>query len=212
MLVTSREYKVMVDSTLFADRRTALAILLEDLHEVARALGLDVVNTFEVTDPKERTIVFLDTPDFTLRRTGFLLRQRVTRKAAGKPGKTEYTLKCRTEDRYIAAGHFREQAGGRPATAKFEEDIACPFASRFSLSTTVELEAGEDLTGATFPTTLAAATRLFPHLAELQQDERPCPPDLALRPVYGRHVWEQVFTGPEVRFPTPEDPSPWNAG
>jgi len=45
-------------------------------------------------------IVFLDTPDFTIRRNGVIFRRR----EADGSGELEYTLKCRSEDRYVADG------------------------------------------------------------------------------------------------------------
>src|SRR5262249_22216425 len=100
MRVTSREYKVILDSSLFADMDAALRVILDEVRDLARAVGLMVSEKFDTKDPNERTILFLDTSDYTLRENGLLLRQRVKQKS----GKTEYTLKCRTEDRYIAAG------------------------------------------------------------------------------------------------------------
>ncbi len=198
MQVESREYKVIVDTTTFADLSTGLSNILDDVKDVANSLRFDVSDTFDLDKPKERTILFLDTPDFTLRTSGLLLRQRVNQK---EDGKTEYTLKCRTEDRYIAAGQVRDEKSGMKSKSKFEEDIACPFVSRFSHSAIVSFDDGDELAGDQFPNTLAAAASLFPQLAELKHDEMLCSSQTVLRPVNERQVWEQVFTGPEVQFP-----------
>jgi len=95
MRVTSREYKVIVDGSFCVDLEAALSCIRDETEDLARSLGLGFAGKFEAEDPKERTILFLDTPDFTVRQNGLLLRQRVKRKS----GTTEYTLKCRTADR-----------------------------------------------------------------------------------------------------------------
>src|SRR5262245_55575715 len=100
MQVTSREYKVIVDGSLFADVEVGLSDILDDLGDLGQSVGVEIGQKFDHKDPTERSIVFLDTPDFTLHENGLLFRQRVKRKS----GQTEYTLKCRTEDRYIATG------------------------------------------------------------------------------------------------------------
>jgi hypothetical protein len=203
MRVTSREYKVIVDSSLFADLDAALSDVVDDIGDLARSLDLECAGNFDATDPKERTILFLDTPDFTLRQNGLLLRQRVKRKS----GATEYTLKCRTEDRYVAAGRDLSPGPKLKHDCKFEEDIGVPFISRFSHSMTVSLEEHEKLAGKKYPETLAAAAKLFPGLLTIRRDRLPCPPETALAPVHDLKVLERVFTGPTVHFPGGRDRS-----
>jgi hypothetical protein len=184
-----------------ADLDAALSDILDDVGDLARTGGLVIADKFDTKDPNERTILFLDTPDFTLRENGLLLRQRVKR----KNGKTEYTLKCRTEDRYIAAGKDLSPGPKLKYTSKLEEDVGVPFVSRFSHSTTVGLDADSELAGENFPATLSAAGRLFPPVLAVQHDGVPCPPETALGPVNGLKVFERVFTGPMVRFPKGRD-------
>jgi hypothetical protein len=201
MHVTSREYKVIVDGALLADVDAALSDILDDLGDLARSMGLGITEKFDAKDPNERTILFLDTPDYTLRANGLLLRQRVKR----KNGKTEYTLKCRTEDRYIAAGRDLSPSPGLKHASKFEEDVGVPFVSRFSHSTTVECDDDSELAGESFPATLSAAGMLFPAVLAIKHDGLPCPPETALAPVNGLKVFERVFTGPVLRFPKAND-------
>jgi hypothetical protein len=200
MRVTSREYKVIVDGTLFADVHAALSDIRNDVDDLGRAGGLVVTEKFDAKDPDERTILFLDTPDCTLRENGLLLRQRVKL----KNGKTEYTLKCRTEDRYIAAGKDLSPGPGLKHASKLEEDVGVPFVSHFSHSTTVGLD-NDKLAGENFPATLSAARRLFPAVLAVQHDKLPCPPETALTPVNGLKVFERVFTGPVLHFPKGRD-------
>ena len=203
MYVISREYKVIVDSSWCVDLDAALSSILDDSGDLARSLGLGFAGKFDSVDPKERTIRFLDTPDSTVRQNGLLLRQRVK----GKSGTTEYTLKCRTPDRYIAAS--RDLSPGRKLKheSKFEEDIGVPFISRFSHSTTISLDADEKLAGEKYPKTLSAATKLFPGLLSLHRDALPCAPETALAPVHGLKVFERVYSGPIVHFPNERDGS-----
>ena len=198
MRVTSREYKVIVDESLFADVEAGLNSILDDLGDLGRSVGVEVAGKFDDKDPNERSILFLDTPDYTLHDNGLLFRQRVKRKS----GKTEYTLKCRTEDRYIAAGKDLSVVAGLKPDSKFEEDIGVPFVSRFSHSTTVELDKDSDLAGKKFPKTLlAAGNRLFPGIRAVHHDGLPCPPETALAPVNSLQVFERVFKGAEIDFP-----------
>ena len=196
MHVTSREYKVIVDSSLFADWDAALSDIHDDVKDLAWLVGLEFDGKFDTGNYKERTILFLDTPDFTLCQNGLLLRQRVK----PKKGTTEYTLKCRTEDRYIAAGKDLSVILGLRSDTKFEEDVGCPFVSRFSHSTTVSLDDDHKLAGDRFPKTLSAAAELFPGLLATQYDDMRCAPETALTAVNGKKVFERVFTGPIVQF------------
>ena len=197
MRVTSREYKVIVDGSLFADVEAGLSDILDDLGDLGRSVGVEVSGKFDDKDPTERSILFLDTPDYTLHENGLLLRQRVKRKS----GKTEYTLKCRTEDRYIATGKDLSSVAGLKPDSKFEEDIGVPFVSRFSHSTTVELDEDDDLAGKKFPETLLAAASLFPGLRAVHRDGLPCPQETELAPVNSLQVFERVFKGAEIYFP-----------
>jgi hypothetical protein len=201
MRVTSREYKVIVDYSLLADVDAALNDILDDVADLAGSVGVEVTEKFDAKDPNERTILFLDTPDYTLRENGLLLRQRVKR----KNGETEYTLKCRTEDRYIAAGKDLSPGPGLKHRSKLEEDVGVPFVSRFSHSTTVELDDDDELAGENFPEMLSAAGRLFPVVLTVHHDGLLCRPETALMPVNSLKVFERVFTGPMVRFPKGRD-------
>lgn len=196
MRVTSREYKVIIDGSLFADPAAALDVVREDTGDLAGSVGVEVVGEFDPEDPKERTILFLDTPDLTLRHNGLLLRRRVKQRS----GKTEYTLKARTEDRYVAAGADLRAGPGLAAESKFEEDIGVPFVSRFSHSATVTPGEGSESADAPLPTTLGAAAELFPGVLATRRDGLACAPGTPLVPVNGLEAFERVYTGPSVRL------------
>src|SRR5262249_1529276 len=196
MQVNSREYKVIADTALFVDPDAALKAVAEDLGDLAQALRFELAGEFDAGDPKERTIRFLDTSDFTLRTNGLLLRERVK----CKNGKTEYTLKCRNEDRYIAAGKDLNPAPGLKADTKFEEDVGVPFVSRFSQSTTISLKANDKQADEEFPATLGKAANLFPVLLSVQHDGSASPPATPLTPVNSLQAFERVYKGPILRF------------
>lgn len=203
MLITSREYKVIVDSSWLVDFDAAkpriLDDIFDDIKDLAQALRLPIEGAFDAAKPKERIIRFLDTPDFTLRQNGLLLRERVD----PDKGTTEYTLKRRTEDRYIASDESILEA---PVASerKFEEDIGSPFVSRFSHSATIGLDKDHKLGGDHFPTALDQAAALFPGLLTMRRDNQQVTPETTLTPVNGRRVFERVFEGPALRLPARE--------
>jgi hypothetical protein len=192
MLITSREYKVIVDESLLKDPSSGLRDILDDVEVLARSLGVKLNGDFDPQDPRVRTLLFLDTSEFAVRQNGLLLRKRVER----KNGKTKYTLKCRTEDRYIAGG--RTLRTTIPGELKFEEDVGVPFVSRFSQSATITLDKDAALAGQNHPRTLKEASGLFPDLRDLTRDGVPCGLELPLAPVNGQEVIERVFVGPEL--------------
>jgi len=187
--ITSREYKVMLAHGAFADRKSAVESFWSELRDFARSLRIDAHGKF--TSPERREIVFLDTPDFTLRRNGVILRRRVEE---AKPGNVQYTLKCRSEDRYIAEGMDLRATRGLTNDEKFEEDIAAPFLSRFAHSNTVTFAADDDPGR---PNDLREAGKVFPVLAELERDGARCPAGTPLEPVNNVKAYERVYKGPQ---------------
>lgn len=185
MKVGSREYKLLVNHEPFTDPGEAVKAVWDEIEEAARTLPR--VRTKGKLDEKEtRSIIFLDTPDHTLRRNGLVLRQRAVKEAP------EYTLKCRSEDRYFAAGTDVRAADGLEDKPKLEEDIAPPFCCRFSHSVTITVRKT--------PKTLCEATRLFPVLGTLRVDGRRCAPETPLEVVNSIAVDESVWKGGKIVF------------
>jgi hypothetical protein len=198
MKVESREYKFLIDHERFADAKSALESLWEEIEEAVEPLpGVRAKGKFD--ENETRNVAFLDTPDQTFRQNGLILRRR------WEGGDVEYTLKCRSEDRYFAAGtEVRPVPEFEAKPPKFEEDIAPPFRCRFSLSSTISLS--EDR-GATFrdpPPTLRGAAKLFPLLGTLRANGRPCDWETAVAVVNGVQVRESVWEGSKILF-APED-------
>ncbi|MBX7169042.1 MAG: hypothetical protein K1X74_22090 [Pirellulales bacterium] len=188
----SREYKCMLDGRLFGEPRPAAAELARNLADAAKSVKQFSWGGGFDSDASERTIEFLDTSDRAIALNDLVFRRRVRLDKQ----RTEYTLKCRTPDRYVSAGtkiapadKFQEDL----RDLKFEEDIAPPFASRFSHSATIQgpNQAPEDL---------AAAAAWFPLLAKLKRDGETCPGKLALQPVNVLAIHERVFKGPTCTF------------
>lgn len=136
-VVGSREYKLPLDPQVFADDEAfARAVIWGDVVSLAERLDLDTDHDLD-TLAKERSIRFYDVPgSCDLRQRGFVFRERV-----GAEGR-EATVKYRSPDRYLAAGKRMQADGGR---TKLEEDISAPFASKFSHSTTLPLDADKNL-------------------------------------------------------------------
>src|SRR5262249_55424923 len=97
MKVVAREYKMLVRHEAFTDAPAAAKGLWHEVEDTLETV--EAVRTRGKLDETEsRRIVFLDTPDHTLRRLGLVLRQRAGEEVV------DYTLKCRSEDRYFVAG------------------------------------------------------------------------------------------------------------
>ena len=193
MKLVSREYKMMLDHEGFEDRRAAFRSLREELDALARRSG-QTTTKGDFDEEAERTIAFLDTPDLTLRRGGFVLRKRM----AGE--KAEYTLKCRSEDRYFAAGADLRTVDGFKPDEKLEEDIGPPFRCLFSHSNTVRPPKGSRLRRGEPPSTLGEAEAFFPVLGTIRHDGRELPSETPLRVVNGIVAFEQVYTGARLAF------------
>jgi len=184
--VISREYKVLLDHRLFADRKKAAADFWEELAARADTLaGVESHGEFNKT--KKRRIVFLDTSDETILLNGLVFRQR----ADLEDGGVQYTLKCRSPDRYVAAGAKIRAAKKAKSNRKFEEDIGAPFVCRFSHSCTVD---GPEAA----PETLEQASELFSALGELERDGELCASSVKLKPTSSVTAFERVLTGPAV--------------
>jgi hypothetical protein len=196
MKVESREYKLLVHHEPFADPGKAARAVWDEIGEAAATLGpLQTKGEFEKKKP--RRIIFLDTPDHTLRSNGLVLRQR------GIDDEAEFTLKCRSEDRYFAAGADVSAAEGLKAVVKLEEDIAPPFVCRFSHSATIS--ANGEGKARKVPRSLQEAAALFPILAGLQVDGRPCAPDTPVKVVNDIVVDETVWKGGKFAFAVGDD-------
>jgi uncharacterized protein YjbK len=158
--VTSREYKLMLNVGRFEDRKKGTAGFLKLVEFLLDKEGAKIVPEKE-PKKKERITSYLDTPELALRQKGFSLR---LRDESGSGDGFQLNLKYRASDRYISAAQDLSKNG--EGEIKFEEDVVPPFVSKFSHSATIESENNIR------PTTMAAATALFPGLALLDIDAK----------------------------------------
>lgn len=128
--VTSREYKLMLNTDRFKDRVKDSETFFSLIDFLIKKGGGDVSKQ----DKEERRQTsYLDTPHLALRQNGFSLRLREE-----EANSFQLNLKCRAADRYVsAAQNVSSPLGGK---IKFEEDILPPFASKFSHSNTLDFD------------------------------------------------------------------------
>jgi len=179
----------MLDQRLFVNRDAAVEEMLLDLRACAQRLKKTKLSGgFKNT--RRRELVFLDTRNQTINLNRLVFRQRTDQEGSRT---TEYTLKCRSPDRYVAAGAKLKAAKGLSAEKKLEEDIGAPFQVRFSKSYTVEGSSKS-------PSTLTEAAELFPILGNLKRDGRRCSGKLEILPVNSLRAFERVLSGPDLSF------------
>ncbi len=185
MKIVGREFKAMLDPTRFADQEAAVESFWEELEDLARTTTVQTAGRFNKAE--NRQITFLDTPDLSMRRNGLVLRRR------SGDDSDEYTLKCRSEDRYVAAGTDMGAVQGLDPKPKLEEDIAPPFRCRFSHSNTVTLSGNP-------PGSLGEVAAVFPLVRTLDHDGRLLAADIPVRPVHKMTAFERVHTGAQLVF------------
>jgi hypothetical protein len=153
--VTSREYKLILNSDRFRDRNKGAERFLNLIDFLIRKQGGTIVE--KQNEENRRHTSYLDTPQFALHQSGFALRLREE-----EAGGFQINLKYRGADRYISAA--QDLSGSQKGKLKFEEDILPPFVSKFSHSNTV----GTDV----LPhfETIKDVTSLFPGITGLGID------------------------------------------
>lgn len=205
MKIESREYKLLVDHTPFRQPAEAAKAMWEYVRLAAKHLPLVQIKG-RLDESPTTTVHFLDTPDFTLRRNGLLLRQRSGQDAS------EWTLKCRSEDLFMAAGTDVRPSKKFKSTTKFEEDIAPPFLCRFSHSARIDsTEIGKSGKFPDAPETIESAEEIFPVIGTLLADDRPLHRKVELRTVQGIVAKETVWKSDTIAFRTDEDDRPIKA-
>ena len=133
--ITSREYKLLLNTERFRDRIGGARLFWQVLSFLVQNQGNSVIPDHADPDKdaeKRRTTWYLDTPGYELQRANVTLRVR-EEQDAGKPYKV--TLKYRAPDRYTAAGcdvSCTEEV--KADDLKFEEDVVPPFVSKFAYS------------------------------------------------------------------------------
>lgn len=134
--ITSREYKLLLNTERFRDRIAGAKLFWRVLGFLVRNQGNEVIP--DVADPDKdtelrRTTWYLDTPGYELQRASITLR---VRDEAGEKKPFKVALKYRMPDRYTAAGcdPAPNPEKIKKSDLKFEEDVIPPFVSKFSYS------------------------------------------------------------------------------
>src|SRR5215216_5658799 len=154
--VTSREYKVMLNSHRFKDKDQGAEEFLELIASLITKSGGAVIETQKKEERRQTS--YLDTPQFALHQNRFSLRLREE-----EAGGFQVNLKYRDADRYVSAS--KDLSASSKGKIKFEEDILPPFTSKFSHSNTIESTQMPQLQ------VMKDVTSLFPGLKELNLDE-----------------------------------------
>jgi hypothetical protein len=165
--ITSREYKLMLNTERFRDRRAGAGLFWKLLTFLVDNQGNEVIPNAEDREKdaeKLRTTWFLDTSGFELQRANIVLR---VREEPGADNPYKVTLKFRAPDRYTAAGcDVRCTQEVKDDDVKFEEDVVPPFASKFSYSVSFK---SKDLPSIK---TMGDAVAVFPGLAAYDIPDR----------------------------------------
>ncbi|HLC14716.1 MAG TPA: hypothetical protein VJL89_00615 [Thermodesulfovibrionia bacterium] len=154
LAVTSREYKLMLNTDRFKNRENGSKVFVELIHFLIKKEKGTILE--KQNKEEKRQTFYLDTPQLALRQHGFSLR---LREEAEPSNGFQINLKYRSSDRYISAGQdISSPEGGK---IKFEEDILPPFVSRFSHSNSIRVDKLPELK------TMKQVTALFPGLKKL---------------------------------------------
>jgi hypothetical protein len=166
--VTSREYKLMLNTGRFQDREKGIKAFWDvvkyvvnktrDAHEVKIKIKTqDLDELF-----KERLTWYMDTtPGNDFNAAGWVLRRREEEENGKKKFKT--TLKYRSPDHPISASKdLSARANVEKGLPKFEEDVVPAFSSKFSHSTSIETEKDDLFKD------VSDVAELFPGIMELK--------------------------------------------
>lgn len=165
--ITSREYKLMLATNRFQNRTEGVATFWAMANYlIKKTTTANDINPGSTDGPKrERLTWYLDTPARSLYKNCFVLRVREEE----DDGEITYkiTLKYRSPDRFISAAQNLDCQLADSKT-KFEEDVTPLFSSKFSHSTSVELDTLPQLQ------TIGDIGELFPGIKDLNvpQDVR----------------------------------------
>ena len=176
--VTSREYKLMLNTDRFKDRAEGARIFFNLIKLLIEKEG---GKTEAQNEEERRKTSYLDTRELALHQSGFALRLR------DEGNKFQINLKYRASDRYVSAA--RDLSSPVVHEPKFEEDILPPFTSKFSHSCSIKTTEPPDLGD------MQKVVSLFPGLAGLGIDM-----DSAVKTVNGFTALEVVLKFCKFRF------------
>jgi len=190
-VVTSREYKIVLQTAAFADRDKAQKDLWLAVQAIANELQIKIKGF--MNEQVKRKVKFFDTPERDFNKQGYVLRIRDSLKN-GQPEKTKAMLKFRSPDRIISGG-VDVSSPLRTSETKFEEDILTPFRSQYAYSTSVEI------TDSNWQT-IANITQVFPGISALGLN-----PTTPVAAINGFVANETVTRGAIIDFGKEEAPA-----
>ena len=155
--VTSREYKLMLNTERFKNRDEGSLVFLNLIDFLIGKEGGAIIE--KQNKEEKRLTSYLDTSSLELHRHGFALRLREEAKAEDG---FQINLKYRASDRYISAA--QNLSSPQADKLKFEEDVLPPFVSKFSHSCSVKSAEMPDLSN------MHKVAELFPGLEEFDID------------------------------------------
>lgn len=155
--VTSREYKLMLNTDRFRDRGQGSEVFFDLIDFLIEKEGGKVIE--KQNKEEKRKTSYLDTRELALRQQGFALRLREEDKAEDG---FQINLKYRASDRYISAA--QDLSGFQVNKTKFEEDVLPSFVSKFSHSTSIKTDTLPDLSS------MEKVDSFFPGLKDLEID------------------------------------------
>ena len=181
----SRELKILIDPNSFVDREAGFREFWELVKEVAEEHGIKTQTAYQAFKPKRQQVIFLDTDDFSVRKTGYILRKRVKYKKKNKKlgKKMEFALKFRSDD-VVKSAESNTYSTDYGAKLGFEEDMGYSaesednFKRKYSKRSKIKTR---DNPG----TTIKDFAEIFPILGEIG-----IPVETVLKPVNGTLIDE----------------------
>ncbi|WP_025565744.1 hypothetical protein [Psychromonas sp. SP041] len=196
--VGTREYKILLNPSLFTGHESVRMSKINDYWKVLKNLiekgALKSKASGRLNLEKSRTVSFYDVKgSCDLLNAGYSFRERI------EDSKRKVTLKFRSSDQLLAS--IQDLSGTKPkAKSKFEEDVAVPFISTYSSSTTQKIGKGKKLNKMDDP------VRLYPGLKNKLFDE-----NLAIEKVSGLTVSEYVYKNTAVKIGSIDEIAALNA-
>jgi hypothetical protein len=190
--ITSREYKLMLNTDRFKDREEGSDLFWALLAWLVERQGGEPKKK---TEEKDRRVWYLDTPGQELRQKGFVLRLREEMEAAKRH---KLTLKHRHPDRYLSASRKvtaskvaenKYEEEDKDIKTKFEEDILRQSVSKFAHSTSIRMSDRSDLG------TMADVIAIFDGLEALN-----IPGDTPIATVNGFEAYEKKREAGKIDF------------
>jgi len=187
--LSSRECKVLLLPEMFDDYEAGAQNFWVIVEKVSKSRGLDADLSKNNLEETKREVNFIDTSDFTLYKSGYILRRRT------KDVNFNYTFKYRNADPLAAVEAKVSPAEDIKGITAFEEDVVVKIANLehlFSKSGKADLKSDPEMTAGGF-------IKIFPGLAQFNLK-----PQTALKPVNDIYISELTFDYGNIYF-TPKN-------